>query len=1010
MTSIQQARQQLQTSQQQLQQSRQQLQQQRQQTQRAQLRALSKRQLLKQTPQSAVERSAQKQQLEKQKSEAIAKIKEKEKQISKYEKEVLKPYETQIKQVEQRQKAAAKAAQYATAVRVFLGQTSGSALKGIPKDVIARAKKQAESSERQAARFAQRREKAKEEYIEFKGLQSLQLPGVTDFSKIAPSQPGTYDPSTGSYIDPTGAGMSMAQEFVPSGTKITGVDIPSFQPSIKTPKFDIQQLTTPKSGLEALGVKPEYLQQKQFFETITKPYALETQRYQDLGYGVSDAQKLATASLQRGGVSFTPQKAKEIIKGPTLAKRFAEHTGREIEQRVVHLGKETGKVFEKGYKGIKPLLEREVKVKVLPFVPPVETGITYGEVGVSVARARDWTAEYYGKRWEDIYGGTISQLPKEWQPSKVVQGKELQYKRLIEDLKNKKISRKEFQEEIKGLTITYTPEQVGEVVKGGIELASYPISAVAAPGVGLPLLLGSEVVQAQQEYVHPEKEAEKRFEKWYKEEIPKVELKEGEELLPYGEMKVEMLPQFITEVKSEAVTKGLISGGFLAGGGLWKAGAEVKKFIPKKVGTFKEFPGLKISQRQYEKGLKVRAESEAMTFKKEKEIFKLISEKEQFVPRRVPFIGGKGISKEVVGSAEAITLADDLFNMEVFKSRKEAINFVEGMSKTKTGVKYPQPKELDLIVGTLGDIPKKVKLPKLGEEFIAKQESFTISRALKVKGEDRIINFNYNLGKGGKPINVQLSIVKIPKNSRYAELKIYEKGRISKTIKEGTVYRLTDRLVADVGDIKIRKIDKDFLRYYKPKFRKVEFKKKRLPEFKLLIDYEKMPLKSDLKKLFMEGKKYETQKILERISPRGIEARLDLFYKGEEVHGLQTVAKVSEVKILGTGKGEAELFKIPKFVEKPIVKKTPFSVTFGEAPIVTKQIIKLKKPLTLIVPPKLKLPKAIIKPPTLVTPSRELPTMVGGLGLKEIPYAGTGMYERTDDISAIRMKPKVDKV
>jgi len=55
-------------------------------------------------------------------------------------------------------------------------------------------------------------------------LTAVTLPSITSQAKIQQAL-GTYDPKTGIYINKEGGGYSMAQEFVPSGTKIIGQEL-----------------------------------------------------------------------------------------------------------------------------------------------------------------------------------------------------------------------------------------------------------------------------------------------------------------------------------------------------------------------------------------------------------------------------------------------------------------------------------------------------------------------------------------------------------------------------------------------------------------------------------------------------------------------------------------------------------------------------------------------------------------------------------------------------------------
>jgi len=75
-------------------------------------------------------------------------------------------------------------------------------------------------------------------------------------------------------------------------------------------------------------------------------------------------------------------------------------------------------------------------------------------------------------------------------------------------------------------------------------------------------------------------------------------------------------------------------------------------------------------------------------------------------------------------------------------------------------------------------------------------------------------------------------------------------------------------------------------------------------------------------------------------------------------------------------------------------RRTPLSSTF-----------ELQKVQALKYIPKKLTPTKLLKPTMEVKPTQvELPLMVGGTGLKEIPYARTGLYETQEGVSAIQLK------
>lgn len=86
--------------------------------------------------------------------------------------------------------------------------------------------------------------------------------------------------------------------------------------------------------------------------------------------------------------------------------------------------------------------------------------------------------------------------------------------------------------------------------------------------------------------------------------------------------------------------------------------------------------------------------------------------------------------------------------------------------------------------------------------------------------------------------------------------------------------------------------------------------------------------------------------------------------------------------------------KAVKFIPKADIKKTPLEVTFAEQ----KQIIQPFIPPV----PKPKLPKEVVKEIKRVPTPTPLPYMVGGPGLRTIPFAGEALYE-VSEVEAVRL-------
>jgi len=134
-------------------------------------------------------------------------------------------------------------------------------------------------------------------------IKAQSLPAITSAVKIEQAR-GTYDPSTGTYIDKYGQGMSMAQ--APKGVTIVG-----------QPTFDF---TTPTNIRDILKQSAEFKESIISEQVKVPTISQETKRYQEIGYSKSDASKLAKESIRQGGMSFTPERAKDITRPVVVTK------------------------------------------------------------------------------------------------------------------------------------------------------------------------------------------------------------------------------------------------------------------------------------------------------------------------------------------------------------------------------------------------------------------------------------------------------------------------------------------------------------------------------------------------------------------------------------------------------------------------------------------------------------------------------------------------------------------
>ena len=978
------ARQQLITAQQRVAQQRQSLEAQRKRVAETRVPALTRSQLRTQTQISAARYRGQEQQLAAQKSQALQQIKKATEKVVTYETQVVKPFESRVigaEAFEAEQKAYKSALKFVEA--------------GIPTRYVSPLEK------KYMKKIIFSKQSAQAEYYK----------GVREFQEQYPGEKLIFE----------------QKEFAPTG-KIIGIESGALGVSVPIGQYGgaLEQYQAP--DIQTMGLSPSQqlgITLPQALGVVTPP-VFTAPPVQPQPYVITAAPSQTFG--QRFRSFFQESGLRDPITGfkETVIKDIPEvgpAIGRGIEAGAIGgieaLKPVVGKVLEL------PIVEKvmEMPAERLVDLPPIvgigpigfgpsvrdlpPTGVKVEEVVEFPSRALGFISEMAGKGAEISYQETIAKLPPEWQPSKIIPGKEEEYKMLVEDIRMGEIKLEDISFE--GIVTPITSEAFGKGVETGVGIGGYIGAGVA--GV-LPLLLASDVEAARQDYRDAPELAKKEAEKSYKDYL-KTDLEEGEDYVSKEEYMNTVVPQFETEIRNQAMMAAGISGGFLVGGALWKVGSTLKKYVPRKKFTF---GGRKLSQAKYDKLMRQIEQSRISVAKQEADIFKIREERELLVPQTTSELFGKGVSKEVVSSVEKLTLADDLFNLKVFKTETEAIKFVEGMTKTRTGIKQVFPTELKLRVGTLADIEKVAKLPKVGKEWVTGADSFTLSRSLRTKGVDKIVQFSYQLGAEGKPINIGLQIIKVPKGSKYAELMFYKAGRSSvKTIKkDGLIFKeevrgpyiLTDKLVADIGKVRVGKIDETFLRLSIQDLRRVKFKKARVLQYELADDWYKIPTKGKLKELFEAGRKVEKQVIIEKISPIRVEAKLGLIDRRDVLSVGAKVERVYDVELLGVGRKEAELIKIPKWFKETLPKpkgpKTPFSVTFpdttGPQILTTKQVTALKLPLpTLISPLKVKIPTTKITPPPTELLGKGLPYMVGGLGLKEVIGAGVKLPARIID-------------
>jgi len=625
---------------------------------------------------------------------------------------------------------------------------------------------------------------------------AIKLAGADYGARIAAQAPGTYDPVTSSYISPEGIGMSMAQVNIPAGTKIVGApSLPSFDPSqlyrTSTAKVIYEKYTQPK------------IEQQQF----------ETQRYKDLGYTSSQAQKLATASLARGGVTFTPEYARQIIK-PTFGERVTSVVKeyRDIkeferrpeiyspktktyqiapyglgvggtaimrqptfeEQKEIQAAQERGS-YERTLKPVLrkagelvskiPGIEEEIPLPIPRFVwkklgveEVPTTGVTYLEAAGLLAKGVEWVAETAAEGWEDIYETTLKNIPKKSWPGKWIGG---EY-----EVKPKKGTQAWADAIDAGKVIPITKEQVGMGFETAIKGLTY-----AVPVVG-PTYMVSEVAEGVQAFKHPEKEAERIFEEevWkpYSKEYDesKKTLEEGYELedkMTRKELEAEYLPGIIEQVKTEGAVGAGISLAFLGTIGAVKGA----KFIKKTAIPRAKYLGM--TESNWEKHLKDIGKSQEELIKIEKETAKIAEERFKYTRGEVgrdPLTGKqlpqttninfKEVTKglKLTGSEKNI-LSKLIDKMQVSVLTEREIKLLKDVSKGRVDLTMQLPEKFLLMKGSLGDIPKVVEVPSLKySPWIGKSKAQLeiVGAGIKGKSIAKQFKFLYQKGVRGKPL------------------------------------------------------------------------------------------------------------------------------------------------------------------------------------------------------------------------------------------------------------------
>jgi len=678
---------------------------------------------------------------------------------------------------------------------------------------------------------------------------------------------------------------------------------------------------------------------------------------------------------------------KRIVKGITEAPYVekAKEVGEIAVEKIIRPFAESPTVSK--------VLDAPAAPKILSFVPgkvpeKLFPERTVGDIIATPSKVVRSGAKMMGEFYGDLYG----KLPEDYRLMGIPPESRLEYAKTEDLLRRGEITREEATKKFDVLKTPVTPEEFGKGIETGVGIAPF----VATGPVGTATLLASEVVAAREDYTNAAKIAEEEIPSLYKEYLNR-EKEIGEEDVSLKEYDSIIKPQLENEIKNQALVAMGVSGGFLIGGAAWKVGSTLKKYIPREKFTF---GGRKLSQKAYDKVVKDIERSKISLAQQEKDIFRLREMREKAgVPETFLPSKGEGVSISVIGKArgaEIFDFADDLTKLKLFKTKEESIKFVKGMEKSKIDVRHGFKSSLE-------GVGESIKLPKVGEAFITKGDVYALSKSVREGGIDRSVTIYYQLGKTGKPINMGLQITTIPKNSKYAESVFYKVG------KKG-IYNVKDKVITDLGSVKVVKSGEDLFRRTDAIHRKVPFDKKKVTEFGLLEKLDDVSSVSELKELYGKGKQIERQAIFQKFSPAGVEYKEVLKVSDESIMRGLTEGKRYDVDTIGFGYrgSQKDIIKVPKlFKDVPedifkVSRRTPLDDTFkikvGDSLLGVKQVKELKLPpqKLLIVPPGIKIipPKTITKVSPIIKDVSTIPQerIIKTASL----WYGKGAYERTD--------------
>jgi len=359
--------------------------------------------------------------------------------------------------------------------------------------------------------------------------------------------------------------------------------------------------------------------------------------------------------------------------------------------------------------------------------------------------------------------------------------------------------------------------------------------------------------------------------------------------------------------------------------------------------------------------------------------------------------GTKSITKTQLSS-----IAEDFVNAGLYKNKAEAIKYIRDYTKREAITTINRPSKIDLRLGSLGDINKRVNLEslKLSPDLSQPRTIRTIGleTSKKVGDVTKGIGIQFIEGSQGRPINKKL--ISFVGKGQYGKFEIFEAPKGRPTIKNPIFAKKLEEQLVKVKMAGIEKKGALIFREYKPQYRLVYELPKKVNLQELQANLDKFPTKESFNKAFPIGKEI----VKDVIIPKETDILLGQLRMSEKTPSSfkellgKTLIKEKEYTQLAIGIKDYGTMKLKlKTSKAPTIKGEEVKFSNQQAKQIMKTLQDIYQPKVQARPIITSLPQlkpSIIKPTISldITP-KSMPTIVGGLG-KVSEFAGKGLYER----------------